>query len=337
MSDRRLLAVWAVAASCIGAAPASVAALPAGCPQKVCACLGEARRFDLTASNTLRLRAHEFSFGYGSSYVIAPFTQSSVCTQTGSFSGSSYGTPDIGEDLILAAPTGTALKVRGRAIPGSDPSLLHVDRDLATGGGGIQADPGAIEVGGVIDTTGTHPRIGSCQQALVDATAVSAELAALPPTQVLGNVVAANGYVPVTHIYAGPGVNVIDATSITVRPMKTYGHYYEGSEIVINLEPDTEAVIINTGRLSVGAGCLISVFGSRTRVLINVVRSGPVKINHDVNIEAPILAPQSNVNVRFRTYIANVFGAKVTLRGSGTNGLEYPSCSPSGAFLDGAD
>jgi len=86
----------------------------------------------------------------------------------------------------------------------------------------------------------------------------------------------------------------------------------------------------------VGPASVISVLGSRSKVLINVTR-GTVKIDHDVNVEPAILAPQSNVSVRYRTYVANLFGAKLTLSGAGTNGLDFPSCSPSGAFLDAMD
>jgi len=31
------------------------------------------------------------------------------------------------------------------------------------------------------------------------------------------------------------------------------------------------------------------------------------------------------------------FGGRITLRGGGVNEEYYPSCSPSGAFLDGVD
>jgi hypothetical protein len=120
--------------------------------------------------------------------------------------------------------------------------------------------------------------------------------------------------------------------------MKTYGHSYEGTELIIDLAPGTESVIINTRRLTLGPGCLISVFGSPSRVLINMVDGGPVKINHHVNVEAPILGPRSNMTARYRAHMSALFGGKVTLRGAGVNQETYPSpCSPSGAFLDDAD
>ena len=62
-------------------------------------------------------------------------------------------------------------------------------------------------------------------------------------------------------------------------------------------------------------------------------------MNHDVNVEAPILGPRSNMIARYRTHTSALFGGKITLRGAGVNDEEgYPSpCSPSGAFLDGVD
>jgi hypothetical protein len=285
MSHRRLIlraALW------IAASAGSAAALPPNCPQKICACLGEARRYAAVAGTELKLRNHKLNYGYGSFYTVSPFSNGPSARRRPPPSARVTGRRHR-RRLLIGAATGTALKVKGRVTPETVPLLL-VQGDLVTGGGQIDADPTSIDVGGVTDTTGTHSRIGSCQQALVDAAAVSDELAALPPTKTLPPVVADGGYLGYVYIDAGPGVEVIETPSISVRPMKTYGRYYEGTELIIRLAPGTESVIINTRRLSLGPGCLISVFGAPTRVLINLVDGGSVKMNHDVTVEAPILA-----------------------------------------------
>jgi hypothetical protein len=333
MSHARLI-LWA--ATWIAGAASSAFALPANCPQKVCACIGEARRYAAVAVTELKLRNHKINYGYGSFYTASPFSNGATCAQTSTAVGSRDGAADL-DDFFIAATAGAGLKVKGRYVP-ADGVLLYVSDDLVTGGGAIIAEPGSIHVGGVTDTSGTHPGATSCQEAIADAAAVSDELAALTPTKTLPPIVADGGYSGYVIINAGPGVEVIETPSISVRPMKTYGRYYEGTELIIDMAPGTESVIINTRRLSLGPGCLISVFGSPSRVLINMVDGGPVKMNHDVNVEAPILGPRSNMIARYRAHTSALFGGKVTLRGAGVNSVSYPSlCSPSGAFLDDVD
>jgi hypothetical protein len=333
MSHARLI-LWA--AAWIVGATSSAFALPANCPQKVCACLGEARHYAAVAVTELKLRNHKINYGYGSFYTASPFSNGAVCAQTATAVGSRDGAATM-EDFFVAATAGAALKLKGRYVP-ADGKLLYVYGDLVTGGGAILAEPGSIFVDGVTDTTGTHAGATSCQEAVADAAAVSDELAALTPTKTLPPVVADGGYSGAVYINAGPGIDIIETPSISVRPLKTYGRYYEGTELIIELAPGTESVIINTRRLTLGPGCLISVFGNTNRVLINVVDGGPVKINHDVNIEAPILGPRSNMIARYRAHTSPLFGGKVTLRGAGVNPEFYPStCSPSGAFLDDVD
>jgi hypothetical protein len=333
MSHVRLI-LWA--ATWIAGTASSAFALPANCPQKICACIGEARNHAAVAVTDLKLRNQKINYGYGSFYTASPFSNGSVCAQTATAVGSRDGAAQL-DDFFIAATTGAALKVNGRYVPAEGP-LLFVSHDLATGGGAIVAEPGSIHVGGVTDTTGTHAGATSCQQAIADAAAVSDELAALTPTKTLPAIVADGGYSGYVIIDAGPGVEVIETPSISVRPMKTYGHSYEGTELIIQLAPGTDSVIINTRRLSLGPGCLISVFGNPARVLINMVDGGPVKMNHDVNVEPAILGPRSNMIARYRTHTSALFGGKITLRGAGVNEGFYPSpCSPSGAFLDGVD
>jgi hypothetical protein len=328
MSHARLI-LW-VAAWIVGAT-SSAFALPANCPQKVCACLGEARRYAAVAVTELKLRNHKINYGYGSFYTASPFSNGPVCAQTATAVGSRDGAADL-DDFFIAATAGAALKVKGKYVP-QDGQLLYVSHDLATGGGAIIAEPGSIHVGGLTDTTGTHPGAASCQEA-IDAVAVSDELAALTPTRTLPPIVLDSSMT----IDVGPGIDVIETPSISVRPMKTFGGEYLSTELLLIVAPFTQAVIINTRRVSLGAASLISVIGGSSSVLINVVDGGPVKMNHDVNVEASILAPRSNITARYRTHTSALFGAKITLRGAGVNREFYPSpCSPSGAFLDGVD
>ena len=332
MSHARLI-LWA--ATWVAGTASSAFALPANCPQKICACIGEARRHAAVAVTDLKLRNHKINYGYGSFYTASPFSNGSVCAQTATAVGSRDGAAEL-DDFFIAATAGAALKVKGKLIPGEG-SLLYITHDLVTGGGAIVAEPGSIHVGGITDTTGTHPEATSCQRAIADAAAVSDELAALTPTKTLPAIVADGGYTGTVVLEVGPGVEVIETPSISIRPMKTYGRYYEGTELLIILEPFTQSVIINTRRLSLGPGCLISVIGGSAAVLINMVDGGPVKMNHDVNVEPAILGPRSNMITRYRTHTSALFGGKITLRGAGVNEEYYPSCSPSGAFLDGVD
>jgi hypothetical protein len=333
MSQARLI-LWAV--TWIAGTASSAFALPANCPQKICACIGEARRYAAVAVTDLKLRNHKINYGYGSFYTASPFSNGPVCAQTSTAVGSRDGAAEL-DYFFIAATAGAALKVKGKYVP-SDGVLLYIDHDLVTGGGAIVAEPGSIHVGGVTDTSGTHPSATSCQQAIADAAAVSDELAALTPTRTLPPIIADGGYTGTVELEVGPGVDIIETPSISIRPMKTYGRYYEGTELLIIVQPGTQSVIINTHRLSLGPACLISVIGGSAAVLINMVDGGPVKMNHDVNVEPAILGPRSNMIARYRTHTSALFGGKITLRGAGVNEEYYPSpCSPSGAFLDGVD
>lgn len=292
-----------------GPAPAQI------CPQDICACVGDAGRFDLVGTK-VDVSAGKVRYS-GYSYPIPGNVDSSVCATTGRFSGISGGESMISGDIICTLPPDkTAVTLRGYKYYGYPQPGVSVGGDIATGGGAIKGMDFAL-VTGITDTTGTHPRVASCQQAVVDAQAASATLKALAPAQDLGELIieAGNSH----EIYAGPGVQVINATKIRLKSKKYYG-YPIGAALNINLSETTESVIVNVAeQLSVGKECNISVAGGDpSAVIINV--HGPkakVQIGKGASVDPAILAPTTRtLNVPQYATVGNLFGTKIRIKGA---------------------
>jgi hypothetical protein len=283
----------------------------AACPQNLCDCLGAATAFTVVGANDLLLR-QGFVNSYGYPEISGTGIHGDVCGPKALASGqpSSGQRTDMDNLSVLAGPGELAARFvtydpQGIGTPG-----VRVPGVVATGGGSLD---GAVTAGS-IDTTGTHPSIAACQQAVSDIQTASANLAALAPTQTLGKVVLRG---ETLDLYVGPGVQVINAESITMRPKRLYaGGFPHFAEIMVHPQAGTEAVIINTGKLSMGGDCAFYYSGSPKKMIVNVPGPGrTVKIALYNSIDVPILAPERTVKVGVAV-IANIYAGKVMLRGS---------------------
>jgi len=301
------------------------------CPDDVCDCLGQAGQFAILG-NTLIMQSGKQSQS-GSAYYFPSVTDTSVCAKTGKFSGKPGGETEIGEDLLLTASSGLAATFKGYKYSGYSYEGVFIDGDLGTRGGtlkGLTCTSGTVgcdgpyaAVAGTTDTMAGNPRLPSCTQAMTDAQAASTTLAALAPTQTFDKVIVKDQ--DTFDIDAGPGTNVISIGQLTLKP-QTYSGYAYGSFLSINLQDDTDSVIINVGKLQVGSACEIDVNGGDIEnVIINVPGPGSsVKIKNDAVVNAAILAPGRKVLAKRNTFVANLFGSDVKIQGANFESLLCP-------------
>jgi hypothetical protein len=219
----------------------------------------------------------------------------SVCTTRAKVDCLWYAT-----DVIGLAHSGTAVAF-GRARY-CDPAA-SVDR-VITGGGKTKytTDPNSV---GVVDTSGTNPRVASCAAALAAAPVASAQLAALPPTQTFGAVV-----VPANTIYHidAHGGGVVNFKSLALLSDATFG----GASISIDAAPADNVVINVFGQLALGKGTFIDRAPSSFELttVINVVGRGPaVTQGEGSSVFVPVLAPGRTVRMEGK---ASGFGPAYT-------------------------
>jgi hypothetical protein len=290
----------------------------AACPQDICDCIGEAAKFDVVATRILSMKPGVSGYApytYASSAVVVD----DGCATKARILGTEYAVSEIDDLFLLQGPGAVAGRFRtnrGYGYPGT-----WVLGDLATGGGKIA---GGVDVSGSLDTTGTHPRLPECAQAVADAQSASASLAALTPTMDLGRLVVRGEYLTIP---VGPGVQVITASHISLLNRPYYGYRY-GAILQFDLDAGTEAVILNTGGLIVDRASAI--YGPDDQMIINVPGPGPtVVLKREATVTPGILAPERRIFVDSSGdlgFITNLFGEKVQLRGAIVNGALEDYC-----------
>jgi hypothetical protein len=277
--------------------------------------MGEAAQFDAVASVKLTMQTGLLGRGLYR-YPAQAFTSASACAFKASVSGTTAET-QIGEDLILLAGPGTtaARFVAGRGGYGG----VIVENDVATAGGRLRGEA-VLQVAGAIDTTGTHPRLPSCQQAMVDMQTGSAMLAALTPTVDLGSLTITGDDLTIS---VGPGLQVITASRISVLPGVAEG-YRTGGTLTID-RSSNDPVILNVAKLRIGD--LSSIFDVD---IINVPGKGPaVSLGLDATAPA-ILAPARSISTKPTGDNGNLnglYGRRIRLRGAGVNPADV-ACTP---------
>lgn len=287
-----------------------LAPVEAACPN-VCDCMGATKSFSLVAGKLMVLQEATWN-DYGYSQLVETFVAGDICTPRLLASGpAGYGTFMYG--ALATNSKGTAASFRQKG-PYQDYDTYGVQVDLLATGGGAVKGLANLDYS-YLDTTGTHPRVGDCRQAILDMKAASAAFDALPPTQVLGTFLVKDDY---ATIEAGPGVNVIDMTRMLLLPGSSYG--ISGAAIVdIVTQEDTEAVIINTRGLVIGEYCQIYA-DDPTKVIINVVGPGPqVRISPFGLADLTILAPERTATVGLQLgdfAVGGLMAERVRLKGS---------------------
>jgi choice-of-anchor A domain-containing protein len=275
----------------------------AACPADVADCLGAANGFELIAAESFTAKPVRIP---GASYKLGTRIAGRGCARTAVLSGQGGVSSSVVHDLVLLASSGIAGRFRGtRFYPAN-----RVSGDLVTAGGAISGLD-RVQVDGVVNTTGTHPAVTECAQATADMQAASAMLAALTPTQDAGALEASGTVLIIT---AGPGVNVIRASTITLRS-GVVGFYELPGRLRIVGDPATESVIINTERLLVPDGDIQTMDLAPERVIVNVTGTKPVRFGDQASIAGRILAPNARIDGR-DIQTAPLYGRNVKLRGS---------------------
>ena len=327
------VASWIVLGGMVMALAGSTVAR-AACPDALCDCIGAAQNFDVLASDNLTISFGKISYS-GYSYRVPVSVSAPSCGRVATIAGADDAFTEVG-DIVALATSGIGIKFKAVKISGVVDPGTEVIGDVATGGSTVIGQDLAILDGGPPDTSGTHPLLASCNQAISDLTTNAGILAALTPDQSPLKILANNGSDGPVVLDAGPGRTVISSPSVVVSPRKVSG-YPEGSELTINMDADATLVVINTPKLSVGTQCAITVSGpgaDPSRVVLNVTSTKGVKIGKEASIDPVVLAMQSAVTVNPTAETSSIYGRKTTVRGAEVGGVL--SCSPSGAFLDDA-
>jgi hypothetical protein len=304
-----------------------VAAIPATAfAIDLCATLGEAGRFVIVTSSKLTTRRSTVPYIQGIGF------SGSVCIERGTLdiAGVYASAAVLGGDLVATRAAGTALNIRGI---GDDDfgGQAFVEGDVATGGGRIRGEFDEVE--GVVDTTGSHPAVARCTDAMADAALASEVLAALAPTQVLGHV-----FVPLgeqaTIDARGGGVVQIDSLVLDGQRMQreegeTIRTCDDGVDTALSILADPgDTVILNVGRVDVRNCARIrpQVVGGSVAapgVILNVPGKGRrirIGVEADLFRSVNLLAPQRNLEVvgssyDFQTALSHVWVKRAVVGG----------------------
>jgi hypothetical protein len=214
----------------------------------VCSILGPLADWSIVTS-----RSTVITTGRGERYYSEIF--GGVCTTSAMLQNVDVGSLAEDGNLIALETSREAVRYKRPApYPGYPPSPdVSVGRDVATGGGFVVGTP--YGVGGVTDTSGTHPLLATCASAVGQARTASATLAALPPTQVYGNVVIKPGQ---SRQIDARGGAVIQMDSLVMKNGKLDrydGTCFNDEATFASLEidfDDGDQVVLNVGKLFLG-------------------------------------------------------------------------------------
>jgi choice-of-anchor A domain-containing protein len=214
----------------------------------------------------------------------------SFCGRLGRLSGKLDAELTLGGDVIMSGGPGTtAATFRGYKEDGLPSTSVFIDGDVATGGGTVKSLQ-YVEFGGGVDTTGAHPEVAICRQAVAELSAASATLASLSPTQVLTGIAVNPGQVATLGV--GPGRQVVNVDTIVLDSSAD-----EWSELDIVLDPATVVVVINVAKMLVlGAGSVVAVNGDAP-VIFNLPPRARLKLKKEAFLGAPVLAPAAKINI----------------------------------------
>ena len=217
--------------------------------------------------------------------------------------------------IVATSNVGTA--IRFTDTPPYAYTTNEVDGDIVTGGGAVSGNSTLEYLGGTVDTTGAHPELAHCRDAMTNARRVSARFASLPPTQVLGDVHVGPG--ERVDITGAPG-EVIQVGSLTVSGgaagQDCTNFSFTKPPGVLNISGDSMVVNVN-GKLQFGNCAEIS---SSTDVVLNVVGTGPSVRVGKKNFPPAILATDRTLIVKGTsnndgTFVPHAWVAKLVVDG----------------------
>lgn len=212
------------------------------CPEDLGTCLGAARQFTIIADR-LKMRPERI-VNFGSPVFIDAQVVGSVCVNRATLSGALLSDVWVSGDVVVLDESGTAVRFRpASGVSGSRYWGVRISGDLITGGGVLKGEEWG-NVLGVIDTSGTHPKLGECRQAMIDMRQAAATLSGLTSGEDLGTVV-----VPATTervlSFTGSGVQVKNAVRLTLQGKKTPPL---ASTLVLDVADTVDAAVLNVAK-----------------------------------------------------------------------------------------
>lgn len=187
-------------------------------------------------------------------------------------------------------------------------------------------------IDGVVDTSGSHPKVDLCRQAMIDAAQASLDLGGLPVNEDLGRVTLNPGE-DMTLFFGGTGVHVKSA--VLVRLKKKGGSY--APDITFTFGLFRPLAVLNVER-SVSAGKLgrIRTNPELPNAVLNLPEGGSVNGKANSGFQVVTLTPQGRIKIKADVHTCQLYGRDVRLKGTDVLHDCLPPGSSSGAFLDSA-
>jgi hypothetical protein len=253
---------------------------------------------------------------WGSTIYVAACTRKATLkpTQFGAYNGGPIA-------LVASATDGIAINFR-RGVEFGQPDRSYVDGDVATGGGSLIGDFGPGDVEGTIDTTGTHPTVAECMQAMMDAQTASAYFASLPPNRTFG----------------ATTIEPFETFTLQAAPNEVI--HFESLKVKGDFDPDFPQLCLDTTIFRINGGPAVINFGSLEigpcvsvrrpvpAVILNVPGRGrQIRVGRGAVVQVPILAPERSVSVRGTlddqiTFTGFVWARRLKM--TGISSVEWP-------------
>lgn len=283
---RRLIAIAAVLAV---TAPHAIAG-------PICDAFGAAAPFGHVVAGAVRSKAGFVpadNCAYGS-LLYDPICAGKVKLQLGEV---------LGPDPSDGAPSITATASKGVAVGfyqsrGPEPCGYNAtESGIVTGGGAVRGVDGVTQQ--TIDTSGQHPAVALCRQAIADARTASANLAAMPAALDLGDVVVKLGEARNLVVPGNAATTIrslrLEGTPANVDKKDQIGPCIAGpsSTLYVTADPPGD-IILNVGALSVGNCANLVAYDA----VINLAGPGPrINVGMMSEVDPDILAPDRNLTV----------------------------------------
>ena len=252
----------------------------------ICATLGDLPLYSAVVQSSLTTKLTSSYLWFGTEFT------NTACVGRARLRGARFVEDRTPGDVVATATAGTA--IRFTASPPNAYMMNEISGDAVTGGGAVKGNAALYYLGGAIDTTGTHPALASCVQAMADARRVSAQFAALQPTRVLGDVRVGPG--ERVDIIGGQN-EVVQIGSLTVAGgNEDLGcNKYSYTEPPGQLSISADSMVVNvTGKVQFGHCAAVT---GGYDVVINVVGKGPsIRVGRE-NFPPAILAPERTLIV----------------------------------------
>ena len=250
----------------------------------ICGPLGDLPLYSAVALKTIttKLGASAYQSWFGTEFY------GSACVGRGRFRGARVFEQYTDGNIVATATTGTAIRFL-TTPPYTTYTPNAIDGDVVTAGGAVNGTAAIYDLRGIIDTTGSHPAVAACVQAMADERRAATRFAALAPTQVLGDVHVGPGQ---EFTISGGQNEVIQVNSLTVSGgnddpgCNRYSYTHPAGRLYMYVD---SGVINVTGKVQFGNCSYVETGGE---VLLNVIGKGPtIRVGREVGNTPAILAP----------------------------------------------